>query len=402
MQAHLDMRRINRIKDILLQLQNGDSVQNVQEDFDQHVNNMNTKDILLILQEIKNSDNGITMKEIKDFFDIYHSLYGHSIQDIHVPNSQHPGHPLQIFNEENQMFESILTRLNILIKAIENDPQHPIEQLQDKMNQLGKFYSHYNRKEKLFFPLLERHRIYSLSRTMWADDDRIRTLYKGAKRMMEKMPEIDFQYIKQAYNDLESACRDMILQEELFLLPIATSIFKEADWVAIAKESKAFGYAVNDPEADWFPEDMEKETETPNTEHLRFGGGYLTVKEANHILNNLPLEITFVDKNGIFKYFNEIVESSEMMFIRTPASIGRNVAMCHPPKSLKKVMQLIHDLQAKKRSSETMWFKKKDQYVHVTYKGLFDDNGAYLGILEYVQDIQPFLDLPREVKKELK
>ncbi|MCF3943701.1 PAS domain-containing protein [Oceanobacillus alkalisoli] len=125
------------------------------------------------------------------------------------------------------------------------------------------------------------------------------------------------------------------------------------------------------------------------------------MKEADIILNNLPLEITFVDKNDIFKYFNEKVEAADMMFVRTPSSIGRNVANCHPPKSLKKVMQLIRDLKTKKRTSETMWFKKEGNVIHITYKGVFDENGEYVGILEYVQDIQPFLDLPREVKKEV-
>nr|WP_244535141.1 PAS domain-containing protein [Gracilibacillus kekensis] len=37
------------------------------------------------------------------------------------------------------------------------------------------------------------------------------------------------------------------------------------------------------------------------------------------------------------------------MFIRTPSSIGRHVANCHPPKSLKKVMKVICDLKSKKR-----------------------------------------------------
>lgn len=409
MQTHLDMRRINTIKEILLKLKLGDSEQTIQDAFDEHVQPLNKTDILLMLQELKNSTaNDFNMNDIRKFFDVYLDLYDHSLQAIHVPKEEHPSHPIQVFKRENQAFSSILDRVNILVKTIDNDPGHPTDQLMNEMIHLGKIYSHYNRKEKLFFPIMERYRIYSISRIMWAADDRIRTLFKGTKRMMEKMPDIDFHYVKQAYYDLENACKEMILEEEYLLLPIIQSIFKEADWLAIVKESKAFGYAVDEPEETWSPDDAlgnnitEKQSDTPNEEHLRFGGGYLTIKEANHILNNLPLELTFVDKNGIFKYFNEIVESSQMMFIRTPTSIGRNVAMCHPPKSMKKVMQLIQDLKSKKRESETMWFKKEDEYVHVTYKGVFDENGEYLGILEYVQDIQPFLDLTREVKRELR
>ncbi|WP_186579689.1 DUF438 domain-containing protein [Aquibacillus kalidii] len=406
-EARLDIKLINMIKDILLRIQNGEVEQSLQADFDQHIQHVNHLTIILNLQELTNRDKSFTNIEIRKFFDMYQSLYGRSILNIPVRNSQHQGHPIHIFTKENQMFKGLFTQLNGLMKAIENDPQHSTGSLKEEMEQLGQLYSHYNRKEKLFFPILERYGIYSLSRTMWAEDDRIRNLYKGGKRLMEKIPEIDFQFVKQAYDDLEAACNNMIFQEEYFLLPMAQAIFKEEDWIAIAKESKAFGYAIEEPEVDWMPasalstDDAKDRPNTASEEHLRFGGGYLTTKEADHILNNLPLEITFVDKNGIFKYFNEVVESSEMMFIRTPTSIGRNVANCHPPKSLKKVMRVIQDLKAQKKSSETMWFKKKDQYIHVTYKGVFDEKGEYLGILEYVQDIQPFLDLPREVKREL-
>ncbi|WP_138419399.1 DUF438 domain-containing protein [Aquibacillus sediminis] len=405
-QIHLDIKLIRTIKELLLRLQDGESEHLVKEDVAQHMQQVNTLDIALNMQEILYRDNDITTSAIKQFFNIYHSLYGQAIHDIAVANADHPSHPIQILKKENEVFESLLTRINRHVDAIEKDQQQPTDPLLEEMQQLGSLYSHYNRKEKLYFPILERYGIYTLSRTMWADDDRIRTLYKGTKRMMEKIPDVNFRYVKEAFEDLEQACKDMIFQEEYFLLPITQSIFKEADWLAIAKESNVFGYAVEEPQLDWIPEPESEgatkdENDTRDTEHLRFGGGYLTINEANHILNNLPLEITFVDKNGIFKYFNELVESSEMMFIRTPTSIGRNVAMCHPPKSMKKVMHLIHDLKEKRRDSESMWFKKKDQFVHVTYKGLFDENDEYLGILEYVQDIQPFMDLPREVKREL-
>ncbi|MDW0117536.1 PAS domain-containing protein [Sporosarcina thermotolerans] len=118
-------------------------------------------------------------------------------------------------------------------------------------------------------------------------------------------------------------------------------------------------------------------------------------------MNSLPLEITFIDKQGLFKYFNEMTEASEMMLVRTPSSIGRHVANCHPPKSLRKVMTVIRDLKTGIRTSESMWFKKKDQYIHLTYKAIFNKEGEFLGVLEYVQDIQHFFELPSKVKTGL-
>lgn len=62
---------------------------------------------------------------------------------------------------------------------------------------------------------------------------------------------------------------------------------------------------------------------------------------------------------------------------------------------------LIRDLKTGRRKSESMWFKKQDQYVYITYKPVFNDEGEFLGILEYVQNIQPFFELPSEVKMGL-
>lgn len=415
--AQFNTKLINILKNILLRLHHGESPETAKEDFNQHFKNVSAVEILLIVQELMSGDYGITSEDVTQLFSVYAQLYGHSINDWDIPETHHPGHPVRIFINENREFESVLNRVNNLLESIEKNLQYlqdegMIENLKEEMSLLGQLYNHYNRKEKLFFPILERYGHYTFARIMWGEDDRIRNLYKGTKSMMEKISDLEFKYIKKSYDLFERKFKDMIFQEESFLLPIALSIFSEDDWLAIANESDAFGYCFVEPKEEWMPKresfgegksankEINQAAELEN-KHLPFGGGYLTIQEANQILNNLPLEITFVDKNGIFKYFNDKVKSSEMMFVRTPISVGRIVANCHPPKSLKKVMHLIHNLKSKRRSSESMWFKKKDQYVHVTYKGVFDEDGEYLGILEYVQDIQPFLDLPREVKKEL-
>src|SRR5690606_37724615 len=117
------------------------------------------------------------------------------------------------------------------------------------------------------------------------------------------------------------------------------------DWLAVAEESDAFGYAlIERPKKKWRPKSLDSIKDTDESrekaDNLVYGGGgYLTTEEAQLVLNNLPLEITFVDKTAIFRYFNETTkDASEMMLVRKPSSIGRNVANCHPPKSLKKVM----------------------------------------------------------------
>lgn len=392
--TQFNIERINHVKDILLRLHQGEDVF---EDAQAYFRQENVVHILSHIYEVKSGDFGVTNEAITKLFDVFEQINGNTLTNLERPESEHGANAIDVFLEENNAFRFVLGRVEELLNSAEENNH---EELMEWMTQLGTFYHHFNRKEKLLFPLLERYGFYTLTRTMWGDDDRIRTLYKGTKTMMEKIEQIDFNYIKKSFETFTSKFNDMIFQEEAFLLPILAASYTDKDWLAVAAESNAYGYSLVDVEQERLSNEQ-KASLPDDPRHLPFGGGFLTINEVNQVLNNLPLELTFIDKNGVFKYFNEITESSNMMFVRTPSSIGRHVANCHPPKSMSKVMRLIRDLKTKKKASENMWFKKADKYVHITYKGVFDEQDEFLGILEYVQDIQPFLELPREVKKEL-
>ena len=124
----------------------------------------------------------------------------------------------------------------------------------------------------------------------------------------------------------------------------------------------------------------------------------MSVEEANLILNYLPMEITFVNKEDIFQYYNDSVPADEMIFKRTPSQVGRNVDLCHPPKFLEKVRFIFKELREGKRDKFVMWFKSESRgkFVHVTYAAVRDEAGEFQGVLEYVQDIQPFRDIEED------
>jgi len=387
----------------LYRLRHGGSSETIQADFNQYFKNVSAVDILLIQLELLNGDYDITIEDVKKFSAIYTDLSGNE--------TYHPSHPVQIFKEENTAFQVVLNQINYLLQSFEEDPHQTqeidkLDELKQHLFRLGEFHNHYHRKEKLFFPVMERYGYYAPIRSVWMVDDQIRVLYQAVKRQLIQLSEENFTGFLKRYTTFEKKFKEMIFQEEAIILPILQSIFSEDDWLAIANESDPFGYAIIEaPVEKWMPksEDLDKEVnDAPTTQHVVLGGGgYLTTEEAALILNNLPLEITFVDKNDLFKYFNEMSEDSEMMLVRTPISIGRNVANCHPPKSLKKVMTIIRDFKTGKRASESMWFKKNDQYIHITYKPIYNEEGEFLGVLEYVQDIQPFFELPSTVKTGL-
>ncbi|WP_414055717.1 PAS domain-containing protein [Macrococcus equi] len=389
----LNFEHSNNIKTLLTAIQN-------KEQFDvSYFEDVSLVDFLQAIIQVHYTEGQFDIESIHELIASYNQHMNEEIQNVYI--SLDDNHPLNILKRENELFKEMLDQINIKSAALEQDKDASI--VADDLAIIGKLYAHYNRKEKLIFPILERKQVYTLNRKVWAMDDDIRATYHQLKNRLKRIDEIEFKHIRKLFDVLYHDMKQMMLHEEDILIPFIQEIFEPHDFEAIARESEAFGYAVSVPEI-WTDQDRVYEgnkQSADNNQNIKIGGGYLTLKEAELILNNLPLEITFVDKHGLFKYFNEITASQDMMFIRTPISIGRSVANCHPPKSLKKMMQVMRKLKNKEQETVTMWFKKGNEYIYVTYKGVFDEVGEYQGILEYVQDIQPFMELPSVVKRDI-
>lgn len=115
-----------------------------------------------------------------------------------------------------------------------------------------------------------------------------------------------------------------------------------------------------------------------------FEAGDLSKEELETVLNTLPVDITFVDKDDTVRYFSQ---SKERIFPRTKAVIGRKVQQCHPQKSLHKVEQILNDFKQSKRGVAGFWINLKERLIYIRYFAVRDKNGVYLGTLEVTQDI---------------
>ena len=108
--------------------------------------------------------------------------------------------------------------------------------------------------------------------------------------------------------------------------------------------------------------------------------------ELSHLLDTLPIDITFVGADDTVRYFSQ---GSERVFPRTKAIIGRNVKNCHPPASVHIVEGIIADFKSGKKDHEDFWIKLGDKFVYIRYFAVRDEAGSYLGVLEVTQDIAP-------------
>jgi DUF438 domain-containing protein len=103
------------------------------------------------------------------------------------------------------------------------------------------------------------------------------------------------------------------------------------------------------------------------------------------ILNTLPVELSFVDKDDRVRYFSH--ENGEKIFPRTRGVIGAAVQNCHPEKSLHLVNAILADFKAGTRNVAEFWIEMGGRFVHIRYFPVRGAQGEYLGTLEAVQDV---------------
>ncbi|MGQ9411877.1 DUF438 domain-containing protein [Streptococcus pluranimalium] len=443
--------RIEILKDILLDLHQGASAESVQERFDQHFTGVSALEISMMEHELMASETGITFEDIMSLCNVHANLFKGAIQESEVPDADQEGHPVYVFKQENLALRAALLRIRrILDNMAKLDDSSILEQLikglRHQMTLLGQFDRHYTRKEQLFFPIMEAYGHDAPPVVMWGVDDKIRDLFSQVKQAIDLFPTNTIAEIRERFDLFASEFEEMIFKEESILLMILLETFTQDDWLQIAKESDQYGYAIIKPLKEWRPvrNSFGEENEYPSVEATSsreitddktvtvfeteqgtfslsftpkipsstvgdrytsqaFGNGFLSVEQADLILNHLPMEITFVNKDDIFQYYNNHTSEKEMIFKRNPSQIGRHVEACHPPRVVGKVKEIIKLLKSGQREKVTMWFKsdKREIFVHVTYAAVRNNQGEFEGVLEYVQEIQDFRAIDTDFNREI-
>jgi hypothetical protein len=112
------------------------------------------------------------------------------------------------------------------------------------------------------------------------------------------------------------------------------------------------------------------------------------------MLNTLPVEISFVDRDDRVRYFSH--ENLPKIFPRTRGAIGVPVHQCHPQKSLHMVNAILRDFKAGTREEAEFWIDMAGRKIHIRYFPVRGVKGEYLGCMEVVQDITALQKLSGE------
>lgn len=384
--------RKNVIKEVIKQLHEGKTVDEVKQQFEDAFAGVSASEIseaegALIAE-------GLPITEVQKLCDVHAAVFKGSIEEIHQPTDQKqiPGHPANTLIRENRVIEKILEKD---IKPYYHDLNDKnIKELKEGINHLSKIELHYQRKENLFFPFLEKYGITAPPKVMWGVDDEIRDQIKEVKALIVESPS-DTNVIKEKINALIDKVNEMIFKEENILLPMLLEKLTQDEWKSIADDRDEIGYLV-DKVPVWNPakevkEEIKEETKEPGV--ITLPSGVLKVEELTWMLNSLPFDITFVDKHDVVKYFSQ---SSERIFPRTKAIIGRNVSNCHPPASVHIVEKIVEDFKSGKKDHEDFWINAGVKYILIRYYAVRNSEREYIGVLEVTQDIKPIQEISGE------
>ena len=288
---------------------------------------------------------------------------------------------------------------DLLETDLDEDLQTVIFELQGHFNGLLDVDKHYLRKEYLVFPYLENQGITGPPQVMWGKHDQIRELLHGSLEII-KTPDISREELLASaeivIRPALTGVNEMIPKEEEILFPLALEKLTDADWYEISKQSLEIGYCLYDPPVEWAPRGA-AETSLSGARQddglIQLHSGSFSAEELLSILNTLPLDMTFVDKDDKVKYFSQ---GAERIFQRNRAILNRDVRNCHPPASAHIVDKIIEDFKSGKESRAPFWINMGGKMIHIEYFALRDGQGEYLGTLEVSHNVSGYRALEGE------
>lgn len=384
-------KRRDLLKHMILQLHKGEAPEAVRTQLIRLLGKVPYDEVVLVEQELISE--GLPPEKVLELCDIHTAALEGQISQEGAKTAP-PGHPVHTFKEENRALQWEIKSLGRLYEEVSKSTDatelsDALTQIRGRFNSLADVEKHYQRKENLLFPFLEKHGITGPPTVMWGKHDETRELLKAAIESLEKADEMDsdsaVSVMDLVLKPASKSIGEMIYKEEEILLPMSLDTLTEDEWYNVYKQSIEIGFCLYDPTDEWKPEGITKEAaESTESERIQLPSGSMTPDELTAILNTIPFDLTFVDKDNTVRYFTQ---GRERIFARTRAILGRKVQLCHPPGSVHIVQKIINDFRTGKQNRVPFWINLKGRFIHIEYFALRDKEGNYLGTLEVSQDL---------------
>jgi len=385
--------RKEKLKELILKLHQGDNPMQVRTELINTLQQIPYGEVVEVEQDLINA--GLPETEVLKLCDIHGDVLDGHI-DLSGARTIPEGHPVDVFKNENRELRNMVQKAEALLvnlhAATDEHFRDHVMQILSCFNELMDVDKHYQRKEYLLFPYLEKHQITGPPKVMWGKHDEIRDQLKACIEILRtaELKKSDLEDALQIlFFPVLKALNDMTKKEEEILFPMSMDVLSTEDWWNIHKQTLEYGFTLYDPKVEWKPEGMpvegyEKTGISNEKGTIQLPSGIFNAEEIMAILNTVPVDMTFVDKDDKVKYFTQ---GSHRIFARSRSIINRDVRLCHPPGSVHIIEKILADFKSGSASHAPFWIQKQGKFIYIEYFALRDGNGRYLGTLEVSQDL---------------
>lgn len=384
--------RKDLLKHMILQLHKGEAPENVRKQLVQLLGQVPYGDVVDVEQELISE--GLPQEEVLRLCDIHSAALKGTLDHTGAKTVQ-SGHPIDIFQKENRALEweiAAIEKLYAKVNEMNNkdDASEVVDEIHTHFNALMDVEKHYLRKENLLFPYLEKHGVTGPSTVMWGKHNETRELLKRSIERLDAAKQITSgeakTLIELMLKPASNSLGEMIYKEEEILFPMSLDKLTEEEWYEIYKQSVEIGFCLYDPINKWQPEKVivQHQESVRKDGKIQLPSGSMNITELTTILNTIPFDLTFVDKDDTVRFFTQ---GKERIFARNRTILGRKVQYCHPPSSVSVVEQILTDFKSGKQDHAAFWINMGGRFIHIEYFALRDEFGDYLGTLEVSQDL---------------
>jgi uncharacterized protein len=283
--------------------------------------------------------------------------------------------------QNNEQVDLQLKAIRPLLKDLNKNTNYPYNELEFKLITLSHIDLHYQIKENVLFPLIEKYMPdFRCLQVMWSFHDDIRRNLKEAIRILNPA-DFELKKFNRLIGDISFQIYAIKFREERILFPVISELIPENILNSLISESIEIGYPFIQPEPILREKRLE-ENQFPGQIDLKTG--HLTIEQILLIFNHLPIDITYVDENNQVKFFST---PEKRIFRRTNSIIGRDVKNCHPHESVHVVEQIVDAFKKGEKDNASFWIKMKGEMILIQYFAVRDEKGNYRGVIEVTQEI---------------
>ncbi|MFD1393524.1 PAS domain-containing protein [Lacticaseibacillus jixianensis] len=122
--------------------------------------------------------------------------------------------------------------------------------------------------------------------------------------------------------------------------------------------------------------------------YINMATGRLSLLEVQQIFSTIPFEVDLIDHADHFSWYSN---KPNREHVRRPDELGENVQDCHPAKVWPIVKGIIDSFKDGSRDSVARPLTMHGHRVYIQYYALRDEDGNYLGTIEFTGSVEPIL-----------